>query len=440
MDESEEKKEMDHIDELVKALGQLNPALDLAAYKYPPSDLIGSPGFRQFIAQQLPAEAPTRLSLYLGSGQYAFFQELDLTSNVLVAGAIGSGKTQFVYNQLAIWLLRKHPAELKFILCGSKPTDYFPFRKLERHFLSTAEGGDPIISPDRFERTIKALLRECMERLDLFGLAGVRNHRNYNSKFIRRQITDPERHRYLPEIVLIIDDLFNFLTDAVNTELCTLMQMNTGTGIYILALTSQIASPKITKQLRSNFTFHAAFKLMSQAESKMILDRAGAEKLNMPGELFFLYNGRPAKADQFMTDFADLENLLDFIGNQQGYPGALLLPGDPDERPITFDPAARDPFFEESARLVVMHQQGSTSLIQRKLKLGYNRAGRIIDQLEAAKIIGPFEGSKAREVLFHDEYSLERYLAALDPSLPKANQAAEPKTEIPKPEIPRAEP
>jgi len=414
MDEQEGKIEMERIDELVKAFGPYDPKLGAASYKYPPAEMFGSAGFRKFFSDHPSADAALKLSVYLGDGQYAFFQDLTLTANILAAGAIGSGKTQFIYNQIVIWLLKKHPAELKFVLCGSKPVDYFPFRKLSKHFLAAIGDKEPIITPESFEWNLKGLLRECARRLELFKLAGVRNLAGYNDKFVRRQIGNPEQHRYLPEIVLVIDDLFNFLTDQTTNDLCTLMQMNTGTGIYILAVTSQIASHKFTKQLRSNFTFHAALKLMSQAESRIILNKPGAEKLRMPGELFFDFNGRPAKAEQFMTDFADIERMLEFIAGQRGYPSVLLLPEDAHERELVYDPGAKDPLFEESARLVVLHQQGSTSLVQRKLKLGYNRAGRIIEQLCAAGIIGPFEGSKAREVLYPDEYSLERYLKQLN--------------------------
>jgi len=437
MEEQDEQAEMARIDELVKQFGRYDPKLDLATFKMPVNELITSPGFRQFLKEN--DLAFKHLSLYLGAGQYNFFQDLSLTSNILIAGAIGSGKTQLLYNQIAIWLFQKHPAELKLVLCGSKPVDYAAFQKISRHYLSAMPGADAIITPDNFEKNLNALLKECMERLKMFELAGVRNAERYNEKYMRRQTSQFEQHRYLPEIILIIDDLYNFLTDSVVSGLCTLMQMNTGTGIYVLAVTSQIASHKITKQLRSNFTFHAALKLMSQAESRLMLDRVGAEKLQTPGELFFLYNGRPATAQQFMLDFTDIDRTLDFIGAQPGYPVVTFVPEELYENNKVYDPDTRDPMFEESARLIVMHQQGSTSLIQRKMKLGYNRAGRIIDQLEAAGIVGPFEGSKAREVLYPDEYSLERYLEIIRPGyqepepqpLPPPVAAEKAKKEIP---------
>jgi S-DNA-T family DNA segregation ATPase FtsK/SpoIIIE len=424
MEEQDEQAEMSRIDELVKQFGRYDPKLDLAMYKMPVNELITSAGFRQFLKEN--DLTPKNLSLYLGVGQYNFFQDLSLTSNILIAGAIGSGKTQLLYNQIAIWLFEKHPAELKFVLCGSKPVDYATFRKISRHFLSALPGDDAIITPDNFEKNLNALLKECMARLKMFELAGVRNAERYNEKYVRRQTNQFEQHRYLPEIILVLDDLYNFLTDSVVTALCTLMQMNTGTGIYVIAVTSQVASHKITKQLRSNFTFHAALKLMSQAESRLMLDRVGAEKLHTPGELFFLYNGRPATARQFMLDFADIDRVLDFIGAQTGYPAAMYLPEELPENTKVYDPDTRDPMFEEAARLIVIHQQGSTSLIQRKMKLGYNRAGRIIDQLEAAGIVGPFEGSKAREVLYPDEYSLERYLETIHPEYEEPAPIAKP--------------
>src|SRR5699024_9355142 len=239
-----------------------------------------------------------------------------------------------------------------------------------------------------------------------------------------------EGHRYLPNIVLILDDLQTFLNKETTDSLIDLTQRNLYTGLYVLAATSQIMSREITPQLKANFSTRIAMKLMSQAESRRILDRVGAEKLEPRGELLYEQGRKLMKGKQPLIENATIQAVCKYIGDQEGYPKAPSLP--------QIDPAGwgevdldeRDKLFEDAARLVVSHQQGSTSLIQRRLKLGYNRAGKIIDQLEAAGIVGPFEGSKAREVLYPDEYSLEQYLKALNGNTYQSDTPPTPKRKI----------
>lgn len=294
------------------------------------------------------------------------------------------------------------------------PTDRLP--EVLRHFLATLPAEQtPIAEGKQVLHTINGLVIECHQRLNLFQYAGVKTITDYNNLFVRRELNPEQGHRYLPNIVLIMDDMQTFLDEETTKSLIALTQQNLYTGIYLIAATSQIMSRNITPQLRANFSIRLAMKLMSQNESRKILDHVGAEKLNPPGELLHEQGDRLVKDFQPLIDYNTIQSICNFIGLQRGYPSAYLLPTYVDdlEEPIEFDLCDRDPLFEEAARLIVMHQQGSTSLIQRKLKLGYNQAGRIVDQLEAAGIVGPFEGSKAREVLYPDEYSLEQYLETL---------------------------
>lgn len=408
--------EEDELDHLAAAFARFDPQEALPGYRYPPVSLLASADFTAFVAQY--SANSLYLPLYLGSAAHIVLHDMLLSPNVLVAGTLGTGKTQFLYNQLAIWLCSKHPAEFKVILCGSKPVDYGIFQGLSQHFLAAAPGAAKVvIAENGFKPQLTALLQECLYRLNLFMQARVKSVSDYNEQCKRLELKPQDGYRFLPDIVLVIDDLSNFVFDDEALSLLTqLTSRNSRTGIFVLAVTSQIASNKITALLKANFSFRAAFRLMAQADSRKIIDRAGAEKLSSPGHMLFELNGRLTETLQFAVEFDGLKEMVDYIKLQPGFPGGYQLgaPPEPAAEKAEFDPQGLDPFFADAARLIVMHQQGSTSLIQRKMKLGYNRAGRIIDQLEAAGIVGPFEGSKAREVLFHDEYSLERYLESLE--------------------------
>lgn len=408
-------------DDLLRDYGAYDPKLDLESYVYPPLDLLPESlhGFMQDIREQ---GGTYTLPLLLDGSENPVLRELYHQPNVLLAGTIASGKTQFIYNQLLYWLYMRHPAELKFVICRSKPVDYNSVAKVERHFSAKLPDAESAIAEGRqVLNTINALTIECDVRLDLFRSAGVKNIQDYNTAFVHRKLNPEEGHRYIPDIVLILDDLSTFLDSETLTGLIRLTQQNLYTGIYVIAVTSQIMSRGISAQLRANFSVRLAMKLMSQGESRKILDKVGAEKLTNAGELLYEEGGKLKKGRQPFIDYQTIMDVAYHIGNQRGYPSAFLLPEYVDENADgdswAFDINGRDPKFEEAARLVVMHQQGSTSLIQRKLKMGYNQAGRIIDQLEAAGVVGPFEGSKAREVLYPDEYSLEQFLDAIkDPS------------------------
>lgn len=395
--------------------GPYDPKVDLSGYQYPTVDLLPE-SLQSLFTKVAEAYSEYKMPLLLSGTDNLVVHDLFHRPNVLLAGTIASGKTQFIYNNLISWLYSFHPAELKFVICRSKPVDYNSITKIEKHYLSKPPDQESTIIEERqVLRTINSLIIECDQRMDLFQNAGVKTIADYNNLFVRRELNPEQGHRYLPNVVLIMDDMQTFLDEETTKSLIALTQQNLYTGIYLIGATSQIMSRNITPQLRANFSIRLAMKLMSQNESRKILDRVGAEKLSPPGELLHIEGERLVKGFQPFIDYNTIQSICDFIGLQRGYPSAHLLPTYVDvlEESIEFDINDRDQLFEEAARLIVMHQQGSTSLIQRKLQLGYNRSSRIMDQLEAAGIVGPFEGSKAREVLYLDEYSLEQYLETL---------------------------
>lgn len=401
--------------DLLNQLGPYDPKLDLSGYQYPALDLLPESLRSSFLGMQHDYSKYKMPLLLSGTGNVVV-RDLYHHPNILLAGTIASGKTQFIYNQIITWLYNFHPTELKLVICRSKPVDYNSIAKIERHFLSKLPAEEsPIAQGRQVLHTINSLIIECDQRLDSFQNAGVKTIEDYNDKFVNRALNPEQGHRYLSNIVLIMDDLQTFLNEETTNSLISLTQKNLYTGIYLIAATSQIMSRSITPQLRANFSVRLAMRLMSQNESRKILYRVGAEKLNPPGELLYEQGEKLVKGIQPFIDYATIQSICDFIGSQRGYPTAWLLPTYLEEPKALadFDIRDRDSMFEEAARLIVMHQQGSTSLIQRKLKLGYNRAGLIINQLEATGIVGLFEGSKPREVLFSDEYSLEQYLETL---------------------------
>ena len=418
-----------NVEDLLRRVGPYDPKLDLSGYQYPPIDLL--PEQMRLLLQHFREKAFT-LPLLLNVEPNAVFRELYHHPNVLLAGTIAAGKTQFIYNQLISWLYIYHPAELKWVICRSKPIDYNAIAKLERHFLAKLPSEPTVIAEGRqVVKTIDGLAMECDARLALFREAGVKTIRDYNDRFVNRRLNPEEGHRYLPNIVLILDDLYTFLDAETLTSLVRLTQQNLYTGIYLIAVTSQIMARNISPQLRANFSVRVAMKLMSQNESRKILDRVGAEKLSGAGEVLYEESGKLQKGTQPLIDYETITAISEFIASQRGYPSAMLLPEFVEDSALhltDFDLNDRDSMFEEAARLVVLHQQGSTSLIQRKLKVGYERSGRIIDQLEAAGIVGPFEGSKAREVLFPDEYSLAQFLGGLNNGDTKENGTPETET------------
>ncbi|PJJ79799.1 FtsK/SpoIIIE family DNA translocase [Mucilaginibacter auburnensis] len=352
-----------------------------------------------------------------------FIADLAKMPHLLVAGATGQGKSVGINAILVSLLYKKHPAELKFVLVDPKKVELTLFRKIERHFLAKLpDDGDAIITDTKkVVNTLNSLCIEMDQRYDLLKDAQVRNLKEYNTKFVNRKISNPEKHRYLPFIVLVVDEFADLMMTAgkeVEMPIARLAQLARAVGIHLVIATQRPSVNIITGTIKANFPSRLAFRVLSKIDSRTILDAGGADQLIGRGDMLFSTGSDLLRLQCAFVDTPEVEKISDFIGAQRGYPSAMMLPeyvGDGEAADTKeFDPDDRDPMFEEAARLIVMHQQGSTSLIQRKLKLGYNRAGRIIDQLEAAGIVGPFEGSKAREVLYPDEYSLMQYFETLE--------------------------
>ena len=348
-----------------------------------------------------------------------FIADLAKMPHLLVAGATGQGKSVGINAILVSLLYKRHPAELKFVMVDPKKVELTLFRKIERHFLAKLpDEADAIITDTKkVINTLNSLCIEMDQRYDLLKDAQVRNLKEYNAKFINRKLNPENGHRFLPFIVLVVDEFADLMMTAgkeVEMPIARLAQLARAVGIHLVIATQRPSVNIITGTIKANFPARLAFRVLSKIDSRTILDAGGADQLIGRGDMLLATGSDLIRIQCAFVDTPEVERISDFIGNQRGYPSAMLLPeyvGEGEANaPKDFDPNDRDPMFEDAARLIVLHQQGSTSLIQRKLKLGYNRAGRIIDQLEAAGIVGPFEGSKAREVLYPDEYSLERHL------------------------------
>jgi S-DNA-T family DNA segregation ATPase FtsK/SpoIIIE len=352
-----------------------------------------------------------------------FIADLAKMPHLLMAGATGQGKSVGINAILVSLLYKKHPAELKFVLVDPKKVELTLFRKIERHFLAKLpDEADAIITDTKkVINTLNSLCIEMDQRYDLLKDAQVRNLKEYNVKFVNRKLLPTEGHRFLPFIVLIVDEFADLMMTAgkeVEVPIARLAQLARAIGIHLIIATQRPSVNIITGTIKANFPARIAFRVQSKIDSRTILDSGGADQLIGRGDMLLSTGNDLIRLQCAFVDTPEVDKISDYIGAQRGYPTAHLLPeyvgADGEAGPKEFDSDNRDPMFEEAARLIVMHQQGSTSLIQRKLKLGYNRAGRIIDQLEAAGIVGPFEGSKAREVLIADDYSLEQFLSSMD--------------------------
>lgn len=352
-----------------------------------------------------------------------FIADLAKMPHLLVAGATGQGKSVGINAILTSLLYKKHPAELKFVMVDPKKVELSLFKKIERHFLAKLPNEEEAIITDtkKVINTLNSLCIEMDQRYDLLKNAQVRNLKEYNVKFVNRRLNPQEGHRFLPFIVLVVDEFADLMMTAgkeVETPIARLAQLARAVGIHLVIATQRPSVNIITGTIKANFPARLAFRVLSKIDSRTILDTGGADQLIGRGDMLLSTGSDLTRIQCAFVDTPEVDKISDYIGSQRGYPSAFLLPEyiDPNGEEgavMDFDASSRDQLFEEAARLIVMHQQGSTSLIQRKLKLGYNRAGRIIDQLEAAGIVGPFEGSKAREVLYPDEYSLEQYLETL---------------------------
>lgn len=352
-----------------------------------------------------------------------FITDLAKMPHLLMAGATGQGKSVGLNVLLTSLIYKKHPSQLKFVLVDPKKVELTLFNKIERHFLAKLPNSEEAIITDtkKVVYTLNSLCIEMDNRYDLLKDAECRNLKEYNAKFVRRRLNPQKGHRFLPYIVLIIDELADLMMTAgkeVETPIARLAQLARAIGIHLVVATQRPSVNVITGIIKANFPARLSFRVTSKIDSRTILDTGGAEQLVGMGDMLLSMGSDIIRLQCAFVDTPEVDAICDFIGSQRGYESAYMLPefaGDEEESTVgQVDLADRDAMFDDAARLIVMHQQGSTSLIQRKLKLGYNRAGRLIDQLEAAGIVGPFEGSKAREVLIQDEYSLEQLLNSID--------------------------
>ena len=352
-----------------------------------------------------------------------FVTDLAKMPHLLMAGATGQGKSVGLNVILTSLLYKKHPSQLKFVLVDPKKVELTLFNKIERHYLAKLpDNEEPIITDTKkVINTLNSLCIEMDQRYDLLKDAACRNIKEYNKKFIDRRLNPEKGHRFLPYIVLVIDELADLMMTAgkeVETPIARLAQLARAIGIHLVVATQRPSVNVITGIIKANFPARLSFRVTSKVDSRTILDSGGADQLIGQGDMLLSMGSDITRLQCAFVDTPEVDEICDYIGAQRGYESAYLLPeysgdeGDGGKGDI--DLSDRDVLFEEAAKLIVAHQQGSTSLIQRKLKLGYNRAGRLIDQLEAAGIVGPFEGSKAREVLVPDEYSLEQLLNNLN--------------------------
>ncbi|MGI8581061.1 MAG: DNA translocase FtsK 4TM domain-containing protein, partial [Chitinophagaceae bacterium] len=345
---------------------------------------------------------------------------VDLTSmpHLLMAGATGQGKSVGLNAILVSLLYKKHPSQLKFVLIDPKKVELSIYSKIQNHFLAKLPGEEDAIITDtkKVIHTLNALCIEMDNRYDLLKEAGTRNIREYNEKFVSRKLNPEKGHQYLPFIVLVIDEFADLIMTAgkeVELPLARLAQLSRAIGIHLIIATQRPSVNIITGTIKANFPARIAFKVSSKIDSRTILDVGGAEQLIGKGDMLISYNGELTRLQCAFVDTPEVDEVTEFIGDQRGYPQAFLLPEYIDEKEFEargIDINDKDPLFDDAARLIVMSQQGSTSLLQRRMKLGYNRAGRLMDQLEAAGVVGQNQGSKARDVLIKTEIELQQYL------------------------------
>ena len=374
---------------------------------------------RALIKSEKFANARMELPVALGKtiNNESFVTDLAKMPHLLMAGATGQGKSVGLNAMLVSLLYKKHPSQLKFVLVDPKKVELTLFNKIERHFLAKLPDEEEAIitDTDKVVKTLNSLCKEMDNRYELLKNAHVRNIREYNAKFVKRRLNPEKGHRFLPYIVLVVDEFADLIMTAgkeVELPIARLAQLARAIGIHLIIATQRPSVNIITGVIKANFPARIAFRVTSKVDSRTILDAGGADQLIGRGDMLFSTGNELVRLQCGFVDTPEVEEITEFIGEQRGYPQAELLPEVQDESssgPGDID-EDRDELFEEAARIVVVHQQGSASLLQRKLKLGYNRAGRIIDQLESAGIIGPFKGSKAREVLVADEIGLEQFL------------------------------
>jgi S-DNA-T family DNA segregation ATPase FtsK/SpoIIIE len=379
-------------------------------------------GLREILASDKFRNVKMDLPIALGKtiSNEVFVADLAKMPHLLIAGATGQGKSVGINSVLISLLYRKHPAQLKLVLIDPKKVELYPYGQLANHFLAfLPEQIEPIVTDNnQVIYTLNSLCIEMDTRYELLMRAKTRNLREYNEKFIARRLNPKDGHRFLPFIVLVIDEFADLILTAgreVEQPLARLAQLARAVGIHLIIATQRPSVNIITGSIKANFPARIAFKVASKIDSRTILDGGGADQLIGQGDMLLSVGGDVIRLQGAFVDTSEVEEVLEAIGNQQGFPEPYFLPEYNPDNPNSrgaLDVSDLDDMFADAARIVVSNQHGSTSMIQRRLKLGYNRAGRIMDQLEGMGIVGPAEGSKPREVLIGSESELERFLEA----------------------------
>jgi S-DNA-T family DNA segregation ATPase FtsK/SpoIIIE len=380
---------------------------------------------RSILTSKKFQETTMELPLALGKTitNEVFMVDLAKAPHMLVAGATGQGKSVGLNAIVTSLLYKKHPAELKFVIVDPKKVEFSVYAPIERHFLAKLPDSEDAIITDvtKVVQTLNSLCVEMDTRYDLLRQAGCRNIKEYNAKFIARKLNPEKGHHFMPYIVIIIDEFGDLIMTAgkeVELPICRIAQLARAVGIHAIIATQRPTTNIITGTIKANFPARVAFKVAAMMDSRTILDRSGAQQLVGKGDMLYLQGNDPVRVQCAFVDTPEVEKIAAYISQQQGYPSAFELPeyvgDDADSGSVAdVDLNRLDPMFEDAARLIVIHQQGSTSLIQRKFSIGYNRAGRIMDQLEKAGIVGPTQGSKPRDVLCVDETDLQMRLDAI---------------------------
>ena len=370
--------------------------------------------------QETTMELPIALGKTITNEVYMV--DLAKAPHMLIAGATGQGKSVGLNAIVTSLLYKKHPAELKFVIVDPKKVEFSVYAPIERHFLAKLPDGEDAIITDvtKVVQTLNSLCKEMDTRYDLLKKAGCRNVKEYNAKFIERRLNPEKGHHFMPYIVIIIDEFGDLIMTAgkeVELPICRIAQLARAVGIHAIIATQRPTTNIITGTIKANFPARVAFRVAAMMDSRTILDRSGAQQLIGKGEMLYLQGNDPVRVQCAFVDTPEVERIAEYISKQQGYPTAFELPEveseDGESGAADVDMTRLDSMFREAAELVVAHQQGSTSLIQRKFSIGYNRAGRIMDQLEVAGIVGPAQGSKARDVLCVDLTDLEMRLSNL---------------------------
>ncbi len=366
--------------------------------------------------QESTAELPVAMGKTISNETYMF--DLAKMPHILVAGATGQGKSVGVNVIITSLLYKKHPSQLKFVFIDPKKVELNIYSVIEKHYLAKLPDTEEAVITDiqKVKNTLNSINIEMDARYDLLKAAHARNIKEYNKKFISRRLNPEKGHKFMPYIVVIIDEFADLIMTAgkeIELPIARIAQLARAVGIHMIIATQRPSTNIITGVIKANFPARIAFKVASMIDSRTILDTPGANQLIGKGDMLIASGSEITRVQCAFVDTPEVEKICAFIGDQRGYPTAFLLPeyvGDDEPGPGDVDLNNRDDLFDDAARVVVMNQMGSTSMIQRRFAIGYNRAGRLMDQLEAAGIVGPSEGSKARQVLISDEYSLEQLL------------------------------